>query len=250
MTGLARRWGLALLVGAASAALAATAATLAATPAEPGVAASFRQPDGASAFTLATLPGRLQLRDATGQVLRDWPVQDAQGGRGEVLAAFEAPQRCSFLVVLRGLPELWEISVDPAAEPIFDGLVHDYRMGEGLARPGFMGIRRSRLERPWVAAFFDPRVPWLVGAEAPDPHTGAMSAVVLHLDIRRAMARLPLPAPAPGASALAGTALAGTALWDAGPASPRWQLALPAAQGWAVYDTQRWTLLRHASGPR
>ena len=245
MTGLARGWGLALLVGAGLAALAATDATLAATPAQPGVAASFRQPDGATTFTLVTLPGRLQLRDATGQVLRDWPVQDAQGGRGDVLAAFEAPQRRSFVVALRGLPELWEISVDPAAEPIFDGLVHDYRMGEGLPRPGFLGIRRSRLERPWVAAFYDPRVPWLVGAEAADPHTGAMTAVVLHLDIRRAMARLPLPVPVPGASALAGAAL-----WDAGPGSPRWQLALPAAQGWAVYDTQRWTLLRHASRPR
>src|SRR3990167_2384144 len=117
MTGLARGWGLALLVGAGLAALAATDATLAAPPAQPGVAASFRQPDGATTFTLVTLPGRLQLRDATRQVLRDWPVQDAQGGRGDVLAAFEAPPRRSFVVALRGLPELGESRVWPASEP-------------------------------------------------------------------------------------------------------------------------------------
>lgn len=244
MTGLARRWSLALLVGAAAAALATPTPT--ATPTDAGVAASFRQPDGTSSFTLATLPGRLLLHDAAGRVLRDWPVQDVQGRRGEVLEVFGAPQRRSFVVALRGLPELWEISVDPAAESIFDGLVHDYRMGEGLARPGYLGIRRSRLARPWVAAFFDPRMPWLVGAEAPDPPGGAMTAVVLNLDIRRSVARLPLPASAPGASPLAGTAL----WWEAGSAGPRWQLALPAAEGWTVYDTQRWTLLRQASGPR
>ncbi|MDO9283277.1 MAG: hypothetical protein Q7U26_00190 [Aquabacterium sp.] len=237
MTGLACGWGLALWVGAAS-------ATLAATPADAGVAASFQPAEGAIPYTLATRPGRLLLRDATGRVLRDWPVQDAQGARGEVLAAFDAPRRRSFVVALSGLPELWEISVDPAAEPIFDGLVHDYRMGEGLARPGFLGLRRSRLERPWVAAFFDPRVPWLVGAEAPDAPGGAATAVVLHLDIRRAVARLPLPASA--ASPLAGTAL----WWEAGSGGARWQLALPAPEGWAVYDTARWTLLRQAAGPR
>lgn len=234
-----RRWGLALLICVAS-------ATPAATPTDAGVAAALAAPAGGARFTLATLPGRLLLRDATGQVLRDWPVQDAQGHRGEVLAAFGAPLRRSFVVALRGLPEVWEISIDPAAEPIFDGLVHDYRLGEGLARPGYLGIRRSRLANALVAVFFDPRVPWLVGAEAPDPRSGKPVAVVLNLDIRRVVARLPLPAPAPDSSPLAGTALQS----EASPVGPLWRLSLPADEGRAVYDTQRWVLLRHAAGPR
>lgn len=200
-------------------------------------------PVAAGRFTLRVQAEQLRLHDNAGQTLRSWPVRSAQGQAGSVLAVFDAPARRSFVVVLRDLAELWEISVDPAAEPIFDGWVHDYRMGEGLPRPGYLGIRRTRLARPLVAVFFDARVPWLVGAEpgapADDPSAAPLTALVIHLDIRRTMARLPLPGPSlPGSTP---PPLDGTRLWREG---ERWLLRLPAVNGWTVYDTQRWAPLR------
>ena len=132
----------------------------------------------------------LVLRDGAGQPLARWPLRNAQGQPGILLAVCRLALRHSHVIVVQGWTELWEISHDPAAPPIYDGLVHDYRMGEGIARPGYLGIRRIHLVRPWVAVWGDGRQPWLVGAEAAD--VGQLTAVVLNLDIRRELARLPL----------------------------------------------------------
>lgn len=134
----------------------------------------------------------LVLRDSTGQPLARWPLRDAQGRPGTLLAVCALPLRHSHVIVVQGWTELWEISHDPVAPPIYDGLVHDWRMGEGLPRPGYLGIRRIALERPWVSVFSDGRQPWLMGAEA--ANDGMLTAVVLHLDIRRALTRLPMAA--------------------------------------------------------
>jgi hypothetical protein len=47
------------------------------------------------------------------------------------------------------------LSVDPDAPPIHDGLVHDYRMGEAIATPGFLGVHRTRLDAPVRALAID-----------------------------------------------------------------------------------------------
>jgi len=179
--------------------------------------------------------GWLVLRDGAAQLAR-WPLQDSQGRPGGLLAAWELPPRRSFVVALTGLAELWEISTDPQAPPIYDGLVHDYRLGEGIARPGYLGLRRTRLSRPLVAVFFDARLPWLVGAEAGEGDGLPTQAVVLHLDIRRAVLRLPLDRLRP--SPLHGTALRVSD--DGRPA----RLRLPAPGGvWQWVDVQRWVML-------
>lgn len=238
---------------------AAAALLLASVGAGPDMAAAQAVPVDEGRLLLQAQGDRLLMQDSHGQPLRDWPLHDAQRQAGTVLAIFDAPQRRSAIVALQGLAELWEISIDPAAEPIFDGWVHDYRMGEGLARPGYLGIRRTRLARPLVAVFFDPRVPWLVGAEigepAGTPPMRPLTAVVINLDIRRAVARIalpdqPLPAPlqpaplqpAPLQPGPVPPPLDGTRLWRE---DGRWLLRLPATAGWVVYDTQRWVLLRH-----
>ena len=173
----------------------------------------------------------LVLDGATGALLARWPLRDAGGQPGAPIAVCQLPSRQSLVVVIAGWQELWEISTNPAAEPIYDGLVHDYRMGEAIARPGYLGVRRIALARPWVAVFSDARVPWLVGAELGDD--GTATAVVLHLAIRRAVARLPL-GPA-RAAPLQGAALLTGADGTPGP------LVLPAADGGRqVLDPRRW----------
>lgn len=151
----------------------------------------------------------LVLHDDAGAVLGRWPLRDADGRPGRPIAVCRLQPRQSLVVVLAGWHELWEISTDLAAPPIFDGLVHDYRMGEAIARPGYLGVRRIRLLQPWTAAWADGRVPWLLGAEADVDG----DAAVLHLDVRRVVGRLPWAADG-GWPAIAGRRFA----WGPGPA--------------------------------
>ena len=110
--------------------------------------------------------------------------------RSSVTAIRFAPARRSFVVGFDTLAELWELSIDPAAEPVFDGLVHDYRLGEGLAAPGFLGVRRTLLAQ----ALRDLRIgdggAFVLGREREHEGKGDAGAVVLiNLDIRRVTAR-------------------------------------------------------------
>lgn len=108
-----------------------------------------------------------------------------------VAAVFHAAARRSFVVAFETLPELWEISYDRAAPPIFDGLVHDYRMGEAIASGGFLGVRRTPLEEPFTALALDASHRHVLGAGP------GGTLAVLNLDVRRRIARLATAAPSP-----------------------------------------------------
>ncbi len=66
----------------------------------------------------------------------------------------DAPPRRSFVVLLADIAEAWELSYDLKAEPVYDGLVHDYRMGEGIADRGPFAVRRIFLDEPLTDAEF------------------------------------------------------------------------------------------------
>ena len=110
-------------------------------------------------------------------------------------AVYDAPLRHSFIVTLPDIAELWEISYDAQAEPIYDGLVHDYRMAEGLARPGYFGIRRTRLTAPLADLYFAQDYRNVIGITRSAMDLTQWNAYVINLDIRRAIAVLPLSAP-------------------------------------------------------
>jgi hypothetical protein len=105
-----------------------------------------------------------------------------------VSAVYDAAPRRSFIAALRDVPEVWEISYDPAAEPIAQGLVHDYRLKEGAFVPGFLNARRTPLADALDDFFFLPGYRELVGAERDGRH-----GQVVNLDVRRAVARVDLP---------------------------------------------------------
>lgn len=94
------------------------------------------------------------------------------------------PQRRSFVMAFEALAEVWELSVDPNAPPLHDGLVHDYRMGEAIASPGFLGVRRTPLEAPVRTLAVDARGGPYVLARSAD---GAW--LLINLDVRRAIGR-------------------------------------------------------------
>jgi hypothetical protein len=151
------------------------------------VAPSAVSADGRWRF--AAEPGALAVFDVTtGQRERTLPARALDGsGPGTVTALHLLPARRSVLVVFDALAELWEVSTDPGADPLYDGFVHDYKMGEGIAIPGFLNPRRTRLEAPLRDLVFDASQAWLLG-QAPDRPDGRAVLQVWQLDVRRRIA--------------------------------------------------------------
>jgi hypothetical protein len=145
----------------------------------------------ASVVTSADGRWRIEGRDGAvvvfdgERIAKTLPAQRLGGDeRAAVLDVAWLPGRRSFVIVFDTLPELWELSVDPQAPPVHDGLVHDYRMGEAIAAPGLLGVRRTPLEAPVHALAADARGGPYVLAR------GAASAwLLINLDVRRVIAR-------------------------------------------------------------
>jgi mono/diheme cytochrome c family protein/DNA-binding beta-propeller fold protein YncE len=149
--------------------------------------------DGKWVMAANYLPHTLALFDADLNLQRTYAAATLDGkASSRVSAVYDAAPRKSFVVALKDIPELWEISYNPKAEPIFDGYVHDYKMGEGISKPGFLGVRRTPLDEPLDDFFFDASYANVLGATRPRSD-GAPSAQVVNLDARRRIATLPLP---------------------------------------------------------
>ena len=130
----------------------------------------------------------LTVFDAEGRPLRSHMAAAADGsGRSAVAALHDATPRRSFVVIFETLPELWEISYDPNAEPIYQGLVHDYRLREGIAEPGFLNPRRTRLHEPLRDLGFDSSHAFVI-ARAPDKADGQAVLFLVQLDVRKTIA--------------------------------------------------------------
>ncbi|MCW0202606.1 MAG: nitrite reductase [Rhodanobacter thiooxydans] len=148
--------------------------------------------DGKYVMAANYLPRTLALFDADLNLLRHYPAVTLDGKTASrVSAVYDAAPRSSFVVALKDIPELWEISYDPKAEPIHDGYVHDYKMGESISSAGFLGVRRTLLDEPLDDFFFDQRYRHALGATRPR-NDGAPTAQVVNLDIRRKIAELPI----------------------------------------------------------
>ena len=139
-------------------------------------------------LTKDTVQPSLMLYDQGLKPVRHFKLTAANSTtNGSVLRIMDAAPRRSFVVVLRDLPEIWEISYNPNAEPIFDGLVHDYRMGEGIPRPGFLGLRRTLLRSPLTDPYFTDDFSTVIGLERFTDGNGATARVV-NLNVRREIA--------------------------------------------------------------
>lgn len=118
-------------------------------------------------------------------------VKGRDGTPSRVAAVYQAPQRKSFVLALKDVPEIWEVATDPSAGPYHDGFVHSYEKGMTEALGGEEGLfarRRIDVSAPLDDFFFDPDYRHLIGA-----NRGADSGVVVNLDVGREIATLPLP---------------------------------------------------------
>jgi mono/diheme cytochrome c family protein/DNA-binding beta-propeller fold protein YncE len=176
------------------------------------------------------LPHTLVLLDADLNFVKLIPVLDQAGRRSSrVSAVYDAAPRRSFVVALKDIPELWEISYDERAEPIAAGLVHDYRYKEGAFLPGKLNPRRTVLEELLDDFFFTRGYGELLGAA----REGGKGQVV-NLDVRRKIASVEVPGMPHLASGIT---------WDW---NGRSVLATPnLRQGVvSIIDTRDWKLLR------
>jgi dihydro-heme d1 dehydrogenase len=145
--------------------------------------------DGRYVMVANTLPHTLVLLNATDlSPIRVIPVLDDTGKGSRVSAVYDAPPRRSFIAALKDIPEIWEIQYRDDPLPVYNGPMHDYALGEGLARQtGPFPVRRIRLDDYLDDFFFDPAYTLLLGA-ARDGKAGQ----VVHLDLGRKIAGLDL----------------------------------------------------------
>jgi cytochrome c553/DNA-binding beta-propeller fold protein YncE len=135
------------------------------------------------------LPHSLVVLDATDlSPLKVIPVRNDQGKSSRVSAVYDAGPRGSFVAALKDIPEVWEIFYSDQHDPVYPGLVHDYRSQEALADTQAFPVRRTLLEDYLDDFFFDQSYAYIVGAA----REGGKGQVV-NLDVRRKIADLELP---------------------------------------------------------
>jgi WD40 repeat protein/cytochrome c553 len=118
-------------------------------------------------------------------------VAGHDGTPSRVSAVYQAPQRNSFVLALKDVPEIWEIATNPDAGPFHDGFVHSYEtaMEESLgAETGLFARRRIMITAPLDDFFFTPDYRNLIGTNREGD-----KGVVVNMDVGREIAELPLP---------------------------------------------------------
>ena len=139
--------------------------------------------DGKYVIAANYLPRNLVLFDADLNPVKLLEASSLDGKEiSRVAAVYDAAPRKSFVAAMKDMPELWEISYDEKAKPIFDGYVHDYRMQEGIAKPGFLNPRRTPLTDVLDDFFFDQSYTEVMGASREG------KGQVVNLDVRRKVA--------------------------------------------------------------
>jgi len=147
--------------------------------------------DGRVVAVANYLPRTLVLLDGrTLAPIKVIPVTNRRGTRSSrVSAVYQAAPRRSFVLALKDLPEIWEMSYEKTPPLRFSSFVHSYEPGmvEGLHAKRF-AILRIPLSRPLDDFFFDPGYHNVIGSSRE-----GRRAVVVNLDVRREIATIPLP---------------------------------------------------------
>ena len=145
--------------------------------------------DGKFVAVANYLPHTLVILDADLKLLKVLEVKDREGKQSSrVSAVYTAEPRQSFVAALKDVKEAWEVSYDPKAPDIPAGYIHDYQFREGAFVPGFLNPRRSVLDDYLDDFFFTPDYHQVMGASRE-----AGKGQVVHLDVRRSIAKLDLP---------------------------------------------------------
>jgi cytochrome c553/DNA-binding beta-propeller fold protein YncE len=145
--------------------------------------------DGRFVMVANYLPHTLVALDAaTLEPLKVIEARDRHGKSSRVSAVYDAAPRGSFIAALKDVKEIWEIPYAANAEPVYKGLVHDYRYKEGVAETGPFPVRVIEVDDYLDDFFFDPAYSNLVGAAR-----GAKRGQVVNLHVKRTIRSIDLP---------------------------------------------------------
>jgi hypothetical protein len=145
--------------------------------------------DGRFVMVANALPHSLVALDARDlSLIRVIDIKIEEGKSSAVTAVYDAAPRKSFVATLRDIPEIWELSYDETAAPVYAGLVHDYQLGEGIKVQGPFPPIRIKLSDSLDDLFFSSSYETLIG----QTHEGI--AQVVDLDLKRKIATIKLPA--------------------------------------------------------
>ena len=145
--------------------------------------------DGRYAMVANYLPHTLVLLDAASlEPLKVIPVVDEKGNSSRVSAVYDAGPRRSFVAALKDITQVWEIKYADDALPVYNGPMHDYRLGEGVALvKGSFPVRKIKLDDYLDDFFFDQSYRLLIGTAR-----NAKNGQVVQLDVGRKIAELEL----------------------------------------------------------
>tara|TARA_R110000772_G_scaffold264038_1_gene384226 strand:+ start:19482 stop:21056 length:1575 start_codon:yes stop_codon:yes gene_type:complete len=117
------------------------------------------------------------------------PVRGKEGATSRVSAVYTARPRQSFVVALKDIAEVWEISYADNPRPVALGLVHNYQPGmqEGAFDHGPFPVRRIILDDYLDDFLFDPDYRNLIGAAR-----NAKNGQVVNMNVGRKIADLEL----------------------------------------------------------
>ena len=147
--------------------------------------------DGRYVMAANYLPHTLVLLDAKDLTpIKVFEVADEKTGQtSRVSAVYTAPPRESFMVALKDIPEIWEISYSDTPRPVAKGLVHNYQPDqlEGDFDFGPFPVRRIKLDDYLDDFFFDQDYRNAVGAAR-----NAKNGQVVNLNVGRKVADIDL----------------------------------------------------------
>nr|WP_315467605.1 hypothetical protein [uncultured Undibacterium sp.] len=141
--------------------------------------------NGRYALSIDQINHRVQAIDLhSNTVVRQLKLQNKEETLATITALYTNTKRQSFILVLNDIAELWELSHNPKAEPVYQGWVHDYQMGEGIVDTQLFAPRKTPLELALDCFTFDASGNYAAGAD----QYGKMQ--IINLDIRRKIAEL------------------------------------------------------------
>ncbi|MGI9302728.1 MAG: cytochrome D1 domain-containing protein [Gammaproteobacteria bacterium] len=145
--------------------------------------------DGRYVMAANYLPHTLVLLDAgTLELIKVIPAADRSGASSRVSAVYAAPPRGSFIVALKDVPEVWEVSYDDNASGNRSDRAHNYTAElTNKEQAGQFPIRRIALQEILDDFFFDQDYRLVIGAARDG------GGQVVDLDAARKLASLALP---------------------------------------------------------
>lgn len=128
----------------------------------------------------------------SGSLLKKIPLYDRTNRQLSYAGAVVSRFRRSILVRF-DQPELWELFLTADGPAIYEGLVHDYRMGEGLPEPSQYPVRRIPLDAPVTAMVAEPGHANLIFTQIGADGIGRL--VRFNLDVRRPIGQIETRSP-------------------------------------------------------